>query len=162
MSSREHKHDEHEVEHDAEELLSFAVEDAEALEEVVVEVEVAPEEVEVVVQERQESRSKRGRGSSSRSSDFVPSRIPNGTFVSLKALVYLGVPRNSASVKAVQTRLIELGYVEAGGEDQGWFGPATGTALQRFQEDRQIEEGYLAGPETIEALFEGVGVEVLA
>jgi hypothetical protein len=160
MSNREHEeHEEHEDYVDAqslaEELLGLAVEDAEAPEEVVVEVEI-------VEDEKQEAKPKRGKGSSSRSSDFVASRIPAGTFVSLKALVYLGVPRNSASVKAVQTRLLELGYVEAGGEDHGWFGPETGAALQRFQEDRQIEEEYLAGPETIESLFEGVGVEILA
>jgi peptidoglycan hydrolase-like protein with peptidoglycan-binding domain len=157
MSNKEHEEQEDYVNAEslAEELLGSTVEDAEALEGFVVEVEVVEEE-------KQETKSKRGRGSSSRSSDFVPSKIPAGTFVSLKALVYLGVPRNSASVRAVQTRLLELGYVEAGGEDQGWFGPSTGAALKKFQEDRQIEEDYLAGPETIEALFEGVRVELLA
>lgn len=86
--------------------------------------------------------------------------LPKPTYVSLKALVYLGVPRNSASVAAVQTRLLELGYNEAGSEQRGWFGPLTGKALVAFQQDEGIEEDYCAGEQTIAALFEGTHVEV--
>lgn len=155
MSNREYEV-EQEAEESAEEQVNHAEVVTEEVEEAVVEVEVVPEP-----EEKNDSRSRRGRGSSSHSPEATPSRVPAGTFVSLKALVYLGVPRNSASVKAMQTRLVELGYVEAGGEDHGWFGPHTGAALKRFQEERGIAEEGLAGPETIKALFDGVDVEIL-
>lgn len=90
----------------------------------------------------------------------APTALPNPTYVSLKALVYLAVARNSASVAAVQTRLLELGYTDAGGEKRGWFGPLTCEALLAFQADNGINEDYCAGEETITALFAGTHVEV--
>lgn len=86
--------------------------------------------------------------------------LPNPTYVALKSLVYLAVARNSASVAAVQTRLIELGYIEAGGEKRGWFGPLTCQALLDFQRDESIDEEYCAGEQTVTALFAGTHVEV--
>jgi hypothetical protein len=86
----------------------------------------------------------------------------SGVEVSLKALVYLGVPRNSASVRAVQARLLELGYVEAGSDRSGWLGPLTHQALQKFQADASVREEYCAGPKTISRLFEGTGAVVVS
>lgn len=90
----------------------------------------------------------------------VATALPNPTYVSLKALIYLAVARNSVSVAAVQTRLLELDYTDAGGEKQGWFGPRTYEALLAFQADEGIDEEYCAGEETIVALFAGTHVEV--
>jgi peptidoglycan hydrolase-like protein with peptidoglycan-binding domain len=118
-----------------------------------VEVEAEVVEEEVVVEEKK-SAPKKSMSRKPRTS------LPNPTYVSLKALVYLGVPRNSASVAAVQTRLLELGYNEAGSEQRGWFGPLTGQGLLAFQQDEGIDEEYLAGEQTIAALFEGTHVEV--
>ena len=84
-----------------------------------------------------------------------------GVEVSLKALVYLGVPRNSASVRAVQSRLVELGHVAAGSDRPGWLGPLTCEALQEFQAEARVREDYCAGPKTIARLFEGTGAVVV-
>lgn len=96
-----------------------------------------------------------------KNSKNVRSNLPANTFVAMSALVYLSVRQNSASVAAVQTRLLELGYVEAGGEKKGWFGPLTCQALKAFQEDAGIDEENCAGRETIEALFAGTRAEVV-
>lgn len=84
-----------------------------------------------------------------------------GVEVSLGALVYLGVPRNSASIKAVQARLVELGHVAAGSDRPGWLGPLTCEALQEFQAEARVREDYCAGPKTIARLFEGTGAVVV-
>jgi len=91
----------------------------------------------------------------------VATALPRDTFVSLKALVYLAVAQNSRSVAAVQTRLLELGFIEAGGEKQGWFGPSTFAALRAFQNSAAVDEEYAAGEQTIHALFAGTHVEVI-
>jgi hypothetical protein len=84
-----------------------------------------------------------------------------GVEVSLKSLVYLGVPRNSASIKAVQARLVELGHVAAGSDRPGWLGPLTCKSLQEFQAEERVREEYCAGPKTIARLFEGTGAVVV-
>lgn len=113
-----------------------------------------PEEVE------EAPRKKERQPSSSQRKKTVPTSLPKPTYVALKSLVYLAVARNSASVAAVQTRLVETGYVEAGGEKRGWFGPLTCQSLVAFQQDEGIEEDYCAGEQTITALFAGTHVEV--
>lgn len=120
-----------------------------------VDAEVVEEEV--VVEEKKPAPTPR---KSSGKKSKPKTALPKPTYVALKALVYLGVPRNSASVSAVQTRLVELGYIEAGGEKQGWFGPLTCQALVAFQQDEGIEEEYCAGEQTVTALFDGTHVEV--
>lgn len=125
------------------------------IEEELVAEEVKTVEEEVVVEEKKPAPKKpAGKKAKPRTS------LPKPTYVSLKALVYLGVPKNSASVAAVQTRLLELGYVEAGGERRGWFGPLTCQSLEAFQQDEGIEEENCAGEQTITALFAGTHVEV--
>ena len=121
----------------------------------VVEAEVVEEEV-VVEEKKPDPAPKRSAGKKAK----PRTSLPKPTYVSLKALVYLGIPKNSASVAAVQTRLLELGYVEAGGERRGWFGPLTCQALEAFQQDEGIEEENCAGEQTITALFDGTHVEV--
>jgi peptidoglycan hydrolase-like protein with peptidoglycan-binding domain len=142
-------------------------------EEEVVEIEVAVEE-EAVAEEgvktlssepaeevvEESSRKKERVAQQPARKKAVATALPNPTYVSLKALIYLAVARNSGSVSAVQTRLLELGYTDAGGEKQGWFGPRTYEALLAFQADEGIDEEYCAGEETIAALFAGTHVEV--
>lgn len=84
-----------------------------------------------------------------------------GVEISMRALVYLGVPRNSASVKAVQQRLVELGHVAAGSDRPGWLGPLTREALCEFQAEARVREENCAGPKTIARLFEGTGAVVV-
>jgi len=96
-----------------------------------------------------------------RKSTAVATSIQPETYVSLGALVYLAVARNSRSVAAVQTRLLELGFVEAGGEHRGWFGPLTMAALRKFQEQAGLEGEEPVSAAVLEALFDGTPAEVL-
>jgi peptidoglycan hydrolase-like protein with peptidoglycan-binding domain len=91
----------------------------------------------------------------------VATSIQPETYVSLGAMVYLAVARNSRSVAAVQTRLLELGFVEAGGEHHGWFGPLTMAALRKFQEQAGLEAEEPVSTAVLEALFDGTPAEVL-
>jgi len=138
-----------EVELVEEEALEAAVEGVKTLE---------TQEVEDVVEES--PRKKERQNPSQSRKKAVPTALPNPTYVALKALVYLAVARNSASVAAVQTRLLEMGYEQAGAEKRGWFGPHTYEALLAFQEAEGIDEEYCAGEETITALFADTHVEV--
>lgn len=146
------------MKHEEEEVVVVEVEMA-VEEEVVEDVKTLPiEAAEEVVEESPRKKDRAPQQPANKRA--VATALPNPTYVSLKALVYLAVARNSASVAAVQTRLLELGYTDAGSEKRGWFGPLTCDALLAFQADEGIEEDYCAGEETITALFAGTHVEV--
>ena len=53
-------------------------------------------------------------------------------------------------VKALQTKLVELGYDTAGID--GHYGPATRRAVKDFQKSVSLQADGIAGPETLEAL----------
>lgn len=118
-------------------------------------------EVEVVVEKDPEPKQQRQPKQQQRQPKQVKTALGPDTFVSLAALVYLAVARNSRSVAAVQVRLLEMGFVAAGGDHRGWFGPNTLAALREFQQSVGVEDDDAASPETIEALFAGTPVEVL-
>lgn len=62
-------------------------------------------------------------------------------------------PRMSGDdVRLVQQRLLDLGYTEVGVVD-GWFGPATESAVRRFQREHNLTADGVVGPVTWEALF---------
>lgn len=100
-------------------------------------------------------------GKKSKSRSAVPSALGSNVFVQMQALVCCGGTKNSGSVASVQTRLLELGYVQAGDEKRGYFGVNTCSALKEFQKDSKIESEDCADLDTITALFEGTKVEVL-
>lgn len=83
-------------------------------------------------------------------------------FVQMEALVCCGGAKNSGSVSYVQTRLLELGYVQAGDEKRGYFGVNTCSALKEFQKDSGIKSEDCSDLDTINALFAGTKVEVLS
>jgi peptidoglycan hydrolase-like protein with peptidoglycan-binding domain len=90
-----------------------------------------------------------------------PGSALGSVYVQMQALVCCGGAKNSGSVSYVQTRLLELGYAQAGDEKRGYFGVNTCSALKEFQKDSKIKSDDCADLETINALFEGTKVEVL-
>lgn len=91
----------------------------------------------------------------------VESSIPADVFVSLASLKCGSRAKNSRSVRAVQTRLIELGFSEAGNDNYGTFGEGTCSALHDFKKDSNITSEGCADKETIEALLKGTKAEVV-
>jgi len=59
--------------------------------------------------------------------------------------------KNSAEVKRMQRRLIELGYLDKGAD--GDFGPKTGKALKAFQEAAGLTVDGIATQEVLDALY---------
>jgi hypothetical protein len=52
--------------------------------------------------------------------------------VSISALKFESYARNSASVKIVQERLMELGFMDAGADKPGWLSVGTRQALGKY------------------------------
>lgn len=88
------------------------------------------------------------------------SAIEPGAVVSLSALVPLSKAWNSASVRVVQRRLIELGYLGAGSDLSGRFGAGTLEALTEYAVRSKAKGDPLARA-TIEALFKGTPAKVV-
>jgi hypothetical protein len=85
-----------------------------------------------------------------------------GVFVQLSALKHGGRAKNSRSVASVQSRLIELGFSDAGNDKRGTFGDSTLDALAEFQKDSRIKADACTDERVIVALFKGTAVEVIA
>jgi peptidoglycan hydrolase-like protein with peptidoglycan-binding domain len=85
-----------------------------------------------------------------------------GVFVQLAALVHGSRVKNSRSVASVQSRLIELGFSEAGNDKRGSFGDSTLEALTAFHKDSKVKADSCVDEAVIVALFKGTAVEVLA
>lgn len=90
----------------------------------------------------------------------VVSAVPAGTRVSVAALDQGRFPRRSASVEAVQRRLLELGHSEAGSDPRGRLLEHTRAALEAFRASRGKRLASASAAELVEALFEGTGVDV--
>jgi peptidoglycan hydrolase-like protein with peptidoglycan-binding domain len=86
----------------------------------------------------------------------------SGVFIQLSALVHGSRVKNSRSVASVQSRLIELGFSDAGNDKRGTFGDATLEALTEFQKDSKIKADACTSESVIVALFKGTAVEVIA
>lgn len=79
--------------------------------------------------------------------------------VLLSSLILNGYARNSRSVWLVQERLINLGYTDAGTDEQGWLSEGTRSALAEFC-GCSVEECKVNCKDTITRLFEGTPVQV--
>jgi hypothetical protein len=85
-----------------------------------------------------------------------------GVFVQLSALKHGGRAKNSRSVASVQSRLIELGFSDAGDDKRGTFGDSTLVALTAFHKDSKVKADACTDEPVIVALFKGTAVEVIA
>jgi peptidoglycan hydrolase-like protein with peptidoglycan-binding domain len=85
-----------------------------------------------------------------------------GVYVQVAALVHGSRVKNSRSVASVQSRLIELGFSEAGNDKRGTFGDSTLEALTAFHKDSKVKADNCIDKPVIVALFKGTAVEVLA
>jgi len=85
-----------------------------------------------------------------------------GVFVQLSALKHGGRAKNSRSVASVQSRLIELGFSDAGNDKRGTFGDSTLEALCAFHKDSKVKADNCTDEPVIVALFKGTAVEVIA
>jgi peptidoglycan hydrolase-like protein with peptidoglycan-binding domain len=96
-----------------------------------------------------------------------PSRhvVTNGDAdpVHLSACVYENKhARKSLTVHHVQRRLAELGYNDAVGDRDGWYGELTALAVKAFQKDKGLESTGLMDEATFTKLFQGdANVEVI-
>jgi len=97
----------------------------------------------------------------SASSSCAPkTRLTSDTVVRMSAIDFDSLSRNSASVAAVQVRLIEHGYYDAGSDERGDIGDGTCKALCEFQKDKGIDGECNSAP-VIEALFDRTTIKVL-
>jgi hypothetical protein len=85
-----------------------------------------------------------------------------GVFVQLAALKHGSRAKNSRSVASVQSRLIELGFSDAGDDKRGSFGDSTLQALTAFHKDSKVKADACTDELVIVALFKGTAVEVIA
>lgn len=97
----------------------------------------------------------------------VPTRhvVTNGNAdpVHLSACVYENkFAKKSLTVHHVQRRLVELGYNDAVGDRDGWYGELTALAVKAFQKDKGLDSTGLMNEETFTKLFQGdTNVEVI-
>jgi len=92
----------------------------------------------------------------------VSSEVPHGSVVSMKALDPETKAMNSASVRWVQTRLIELGHMSAGSDLRGNLGPGTVEALAEYAAKARIEPCCEVDPAVVESLMKGTPAKVVA
>lgn len=134
------------------------------VEPVVVVEEATPEPVaaEPVVEEAAVVKpAKRNKSKKVAATDIIATELPEGTVVLLSKLVFESNEQNSNSVRALQTRLFELGYITAGDDKQGWISLGTVEALEDYVKDSSIEADSIYSKEVIESLFIGTPVQVL-
>lgn len=74
--------------------------------------------------------------------------------VYLSACVYMNkFNKKSLTVHHLQRRLVELGYKDAVGDKDGWYGELTHKAVAAFQKDNRIEATGLMNEKTMKAIF---------
>lgn len=105
---------------------------------------------------------KRNKGKKSTAGAAIPTELEGGTVVLLSKLVFESRGEmNSNSVRAVQVRLMELGYITAGDDKPGWISAGTVEALEDYKKDNAIEADSVYGEDLIKSLFVGTSVQVL-
>jgi hypothetical protein len=82
-----------------------------------------------------------------------------GTVV-LSALTFRAYSRNSASVKLLQERLVELGHTSCHADTYGWLADGTMAALREFQSQQGLFMTGEADRATVEALMAGTAVVI--
>jgi hypothetical protein len=88
--------------------------------------------------------------------------VEPGTVVMISALESVRFAGRSASVWAVQRRLMELGYPEAGSDPRGRLEQHTSAAIAAFAASRGRRHAQDSAIEVVRALFEGLDVQVVA
>lgn len=133
----------------------------------VVIAEPTPEPVVVVAAAAPAPAAKRNK-SKKVGADFssVSTELTADDVVSLSRLIFENIySQNSASVIAVQKRLIECGFITAGDENLGYMSAGTREALQDFVAEigvEAVDDAGLVTEEVIKALFLGTPVTVVA
>lgn len=70
--------------------------------------------------------------------------------------------KKSLTIHHVQRRLVELGYNDAVGDKDGWYGELTALAVKAFQKNKGLDSTGLMDEATFTKLFEGdTNVEVI-
>lgn len=92
----------------------------------------------------------------------VSSEVPHGAVVSMSALDVDSNAMNSASVRWVQTRLIELGHMSAGSDLRGNLGEGTVEALAEYAAKAKIDPCCEVDPEVVKSLMKGTPAKVVA
>jgi hypothetical protein len=76
--------------------------------------------------------------------------------VRLSACVYKNInSQKSLTVHHLQRRLLELGFVEAGLDKDGYFGAATKAAIRNFQSSKKLDVTGDVDAVTFKAVFKG-------
>ena len=120
--------------------------------------EVKPEVIAVVEEDAAAEKKSKGKKITPQA---VSTQIADGSAVYLSKIVFESLyAKNSNSVALLQSRLVELGYVSAGDDKQGWISAGTAKALEDFKADNAVTHN-LYSQEMIEAVFAGTSVKVL-
>lgn len=126
-------------------------------------LESAPIEEEAVVEKEEElAVPSKPKAKAKRDTHPVATQLNvDGLSVSQEKIVFESLfERNSRTVGLIQIRLIELGYMSAGGDKRGWFSAGTKEALDNFMKDNGLSGGY-SDRETLDSLFSGTKVEIV-
>lgn len=92
-----------------------------------------------------------------------PDPVPmTGDVVFVESVKYRESRRNSVSVGLVQDALVQRGFGAARRDLRGWFHDGTVQALSEFQSASGLPATGEADAETLTALLDGTGVEVVA
>lgn len=91
---------------------------------------------------------------------LASTEIPAGAVVSLGALVVNGNSKNSASVRWVQRRLIELGHLSAGADLLGALEDGTVEALAEYQAKAKVSAESVTSRAVIASLMKGTPAKV--
>ena len=90
----------------------------------------------------------------------ISSNIPTGATVHVGKLEINGNSKNSASVRLIQQRLMELGHLSAGADLSGWLSNGTAEALAEFQAKGKIKADSVISRPVIVALMKGTSATV--
>ena len=88
------------------------------------------------------------------------SSIEPGSVVSMSAIVADSNNKNSASVRVVQKRLIELGHMGAGSDLQGWLSTGTLAALAEYSAKARVKASSPTDRAVIESLMKGTPAKI--
>jgi hypothetical protein len=127
-----------------------------------VEPQVAVDDVSIEVEQPKREEPAQARRPKNNAEVGVPTSIEPGTRVLVSALESGRFSRRSASVEAVQRRLVELGHAEAGSDPRGRLEAHTSTAIVAFVASRGRRLAEAPAVDVVRALFEGTDVEVVA
>lgn len=91
----------------------------------------------------------------------VPTILTSRDRVSRAKLQYKNMfEHNSYSVVVTQTRLVELGYSEAGADKRGYLGDGTLTAISKFAKDHGFGQVDIQDEALVKAVFAGTPVTI--